>query len=186
MKVKVRAVLLHDGRLVISREQRQGVEHVSLPGGRVRDGEPITQALIREVKEETGLRVMPLRLLYVAEVVGMYGVHDLNLVWLVELSGGPPGGRREAAVPARRIARRRDDAAAGRADRRGRGRRLARDCVMAGQCATGSAVVGLREPGVLAQPWRDQQERDERCAAGTAGRARAGLPAHFEPGPPAA
>ena len=87
MKVKVRAVLLHDGRLVISREQRQGVEHVSLPGGRVRDGEPITQALIREVREETGLRVMPLRLLYVAEVVGMYGVHDLNLVWLVELSG---------------------------------------------------------------------------------------------------
>lgn len=26
--------------------------------------------------------VTPERLLYVAEVVGMYGVHDLNLVWL--------------------------------------------------------------------------------------------------------
>ena len=36
------------------------------------------------MREETGLEVTPLRLLYAAEVVGMYGVHDLNLVWLAE------------------------------------------------------------------------------------------------------
>lgn len=86
MKVKVRAVVIRDGRLLVSRESRQGVEHLLLPGGRVRAGESISDALIRELAEETGLEVVPQRLLYVAEVVGMYGVHDLNLVWLAQLS----------------------------------------------------------------------------------------------------
>ena len=85
VKVKVRAVVVQNGRLLVSRERRQGVEHLLLPGGRVRDGESITDALVRELAEETALDVVPQRLLYVAEVVGMYGVHDLNLVWLAEL-----------------------------------------------------------------------------------------------------
>ncbi|MGO9820921.1 MAG: NUDIX domain-containing protein [Solirubrobacteraceae bacterium] len=84
MKVKARAVVVRDGKLLVSRERRRGVEQVILPGGRVRDGEPITDALVRELAEETKLEVVPLRLLYVAEVVGSYGVHDLNLIWLAE------------------------------------------------------------------------------------------------------
>jgi 8-oxo-dGTP diphosphatase len=84
MNVKVRAVILHDGKLVVSRERRQGVEHVLLPGGRVQTGESIHEALVREIAEETGLDVVPERLLYVAEVVGSYGAHDVNLVWLAE------------------------------------------------------------------------------------------------------
>jgi ADP-ribose pyrophosphatase YjhB (NUDIX family) len=84
VRVKVRAVILRDGKLVVSRERRRGVEHVLLPGGRVQAGEAITEALVREVAEETGLEVVPERLLYVAEVVGSYGVHDLNLIWLAE------------------------------------------------------------------------------------------------------
>lgn len=84
MKVKVRAVILRDGKLVVSRERRRGIEHILLPGGRVQDGESIKHAISREVSEETGLDVVPQRLLYVAEVVGGYGVHDLILVWLAE------------------------------------------------------------------------------------------------------
>lgn len=76
--------MIHDGKLVVSRERRQGVEHLLLPGGRVQTGESIHQALVREIAEETGLDVIPQRLLYVAEVVGSYGVHDVNLVWLAE------------------------------------------------------------------------------------------------------
>lgn len=84
MRVNVRAVILRGRRVVVSRERRRGVEHVLLPGGRVRDGESIQDALVREVAEETGLDVIADRLLYVAEVVGMYGVHDLILIWSAE------------------------------------------------------------------------------------------------------
>ena len=85
MRVKVRAVIMRDGKLAVSRERRRGREHVLLPGGRVQDRESITDTLVREVAEETGLDVVPQRLLYIAEVVGSYGVHDVNLVWLAEL-----------------------------------------------------------------------------------------------------
>ena len=85
MRVKVRAVILKDGKVVVSRERRQGEEYLLLPGGRVQNGESIAEALVREVAEEVGLDVVPDRLLYVAEVVGSYGAHDVNLVWLAEL-----------------------------------------------------------------------------------------------------
>lgn len=85
MNVKVRAVILQSGKLVVSRERRQGEEHLLLPGGRVQKGESVPDALVREVAEEVGLVVVPDRLLYVAEVVGSYGVHDINLIWLAEL-----------------------------------------------------------------------------------------------------
>ena len=85
MRVKVRAVIVRDGKLVVSRERRRGREHLLLPGGRVQEGESITAALVRELSEETGLDVIPVRLLYVAEVVGTHNVHDLNLIWLGQL-----------------------------------------------------------------------------------------------------
>ncbi len=85
MRVKVRAVIMRDDKLAVSRERRRGREHVLLPGGRVQDRESITDTLVREVAEETGLDVVPQRLLYIAEVVGSYGVHDVNLVWLADL-----------------------------------------------------------------------------------------------------
>jgi ADP-ribose pyrophosphatase YjhB (NUDIX family) len=99
MRVKVRAVVLKDGKVVVSRERRQGEEYLLLPGGRVQNGESIAEALVREVAEEVGLDVVPDRLLYVAEVVGSYGVHDVNLVWLAELRNATTAIAADALVP---------------------------------------------------------------------------------------
>ena len=84
MRVEVRAVIFLDGRLVVTEETRQGEPHAALPGGRVERWESLEEALVREVREETGLLVEPGPLLYIAEVVSRYKLHDLNVVFLAE------------------------------------------------------------------------------------------------------
>lgn len=87
MMVKVRAVIVHDGRLVVAREERRHGSYLALPGGRVKRWESITDALVREVREETGLAVEPERLLYVAEANSRYVLEDLDLVFLSPIRG---------------------------------------------------------------------------------------------------
>jgi ADP-ribose pyrophosphatase YjhB (NUDIX family) len=81
MRVEVRAVILIDGPLVLAEETRDGRPHRALPGGRVERWETLHEALVREVHEETGLVVEPGRLLYVAEVVSRFKLHDVDLVF---------------------------------------------------------------------------------------------------------
>ncbi|WP_055534321.1 NUDIX domain-containing protein [Streptomyces graminilatus] len=56
--VQVVAALLRRGdNLVLVQEQRDGKEMWSIPGGGVERGELLAEALVREVKEETGLNL---------------------------------------------------------------------------------------------------------------------------------
>ena len=55
--------------------QNVGVRSWSLPGGKLEDGETLAEALVREMKEETGLAVEPVRLLYVCDNVPAQVVH---------------------------------------------------------------------------------------------------------------
>jgi ADP-ribose pyrophosphatase YjhB (NUDIX family) len=86
VRVKVQAIVVQDGRLLVARDRHRGVEKLMLPGGRVHDRESITRALVRGVSDTTRLDVDPVRLLYVAEIPGLYAAHDLHLVWLAELA----------------------------------------------------------------------------------------------------
>lgn len=82
MNVEVRAIVLAGDRLLIADERRTGRPHMSIPGGNVNDRETTTDALVREVKEETGVSIVCGPLVYIAEIVSGVSFHDLNLVFL--------------------------------------------------------------------------------------------------------
>jgi 8-oxo-dGTP diphosphatase len=79
--VRVRALMLYQRSIVVVRANRKGKTHLSLPGGRVKEGEGITDALVREIDEETGRSVKLGALVYVAEVRAPHRRHDVNLIF---------------------------------------------------------------------------------------------------------
>lgn len=99
MLVKVHALLWDGERIVVNEERRQGVTHLTLPGGRVLDRERLEVALRREVEEEIGVRIVVGRLLYAAEVVHGHSVHDVCLIFAADAVTPLPAGTR-AMTPA--------------------------------------------------------------------------------------
>jgi ADP-ribose pyrophosphatase YjhB (NUDIX family) len=83
MRVRCVGAIVHDaeGRLLLIRRGRPPAEgRWSLPGGRVEAGESDAQAVVRELAEETGLRVEPGSLVGQVERPGpggvVYDIHD--------------------------------------------------------------------------------------------------------------
>lgn len=94
--------IVHDaeGRLLVIRRGRPPGEGLwSLPGGRVEPGESDAAAVVRELAEETGLRVEPRRLVGSVERPGPEGVtYDIR-DYAAEVTGGalrPGDDAREA------------------------------------------------------------------------------------------
>lgn len=58
----VKAIIVEDGRILLNRCESSMGEYYSLPGGGQRLGETLQETLQREVMEETGYHVQPLRL----------------------------------------------------------------------------------------------------------------------------
>jgi ADP-ribose pyrophosphatase YjhB (NUDIX family) len=66
----VSAAIIRDGHVLVARRNRGPAYGLwTLPGGMVEAGETVTQALIREIDEETGMTVEPLALAGHREVV---------------------------------------------------------------------------------------------------------------------
>ena len=84
----VGAIAVRDGRLLMVRRGREpGRGLWSLPGGHVEGGEYLSDALRREVKEETGLAVTVEGLVGIFEVLGEH--HLVVLDFAVEVTGDP-------------------------------------------------------------------------------------------------
>lgn len=75
MRVRVTGVVIEDGRILLLNQDTGTGRSWSLPGGKLEAGETLAEALVREMREETGLNVEPGRLLYVCDHVPAEIVH---------------------------------------------------------------------------------------------------------------
>jgi len=72
LRVAAKAVIIHSDKVLIVREAKtyqEGSQYgkYGLPGGRIEPNESFYDALAREVKEEVGLNVKPIRPIYLGE-----------------------------------------------------------------------------------------------------------------------
>jgi ADP-ribose pyrophosphatase YjhB (NUDIX family)/GNAT superfamily N-acetyltransferase len=67
IQVRVTSVLVEDARILLVKQRVSAARSWSLPGGKVEGGETLEEALMREMSEETGLRVKVEKLLYLCE-----------------------------------------------------------------------------------------------------------------------
>jgi NAD+ diphosphatase len=87
-------VLDADGRVLLARRAIEPDKGKwDLPGGFLHEGEDPSEALVRELLEETSMRVEPIAFFHV--VVDRYGdaddaQHTLNLYWTCRVLGGEP------------------------------------------------------------------------------------------------
>lgn len=59
-----RAIIIENDNLLVMHRNKHGTQYYTLVGGKLSDGETPEQAVIREVKEETGLGVTKARLVF--------------------------------------------------------------------------------------------------------------------------
>lgn len=66
--LRVAAIILYEGKLLTTKMTKNGDSYYVLPGGGVEMEESIYEAVRREVKEETNLDVLKLKLVYIKEL----------------------------------------------------------------------------------------------------------------------
>jgi ADP-ribose pyrophosphatase YjhB (NUDIX family) len=92
MDTRVTGLLVEDGKVLLLDQDTDGPRRWSLPGGRVEEGEALGDALVREMREETGIAVEVGRLLYVCDhIVPEKGLHVVHMTFEVRQTGGTIG-----------------------------------------------------------------------------------------------
>lgn len=89
-------VIFREGNVLIARRPAHVHQGglLEFPGGKVEVGETVQQALVREIREETGLRITPDTLEPVIEIRHDYGDKRVILdVWETSTAEGEPEGR---------------------------------------------------------------------------------------------
>jgi ADP-ribose pyrophosphatase YjhB (NUDIX family) len=87
----VTGVVIEDDRVLLLNQDTGTGRSWSLPGGKVEEGETLADALVPEMREETGLDVEPGRLLYVCDHLPGNGTHVVHLTFEARRTGGTVG-----------------------------------------------------------------------------------------------
>jgi mutator protein MutT len=103
--VGVGGVVIHEGRALLIRRGKQPLYgRWVVPGGTVELGEPLEAALVREMREETGLEVEPVELLTVFDRIEREGSVVLYHYVIVDYLCRYVSGEAQAASDALEVA----------------------------------------------------------------------------------
>ena len=88
-----KAIVVHDGKILVNRCMSRFGEYFALPGGGQRTGEMLSETVRRELLEETGYSVVPLRLSGIYERISEGrrdgNSHKIYFIFLCRLDGEP-------------------------------------------------------------------------------------------------
>ncbi len=90
IRTSAKAVIIQNGKLLAIKMNDGKEEWYILPGGGQEDEEMLPQTVEREVREETGIKVICKDLLFVIEGVRGENFHRMDLVFLCEYLGKIP------------------------------------------------------------------------------------------------
>lgn len=85
--IRITGILIENNKILLVQQKLSDKRNWSLPGGRLERGETLSQGLIREMKEETGLDVELVRMLYVCDVASSSNT-ILHITFLIKRVGG--------------------------------------------------------------------------------------------------
>ncbi|MBE5794494.1 MAG: NUDIX hydrolase [Clostridiales bacterium] len=85
--IRLTGILIENDEILLVQQKLSDNRQWSLPGGRLERGETLSQGLIREMKEETGLNVEIIRLLYICDVSASSN-SLLHISFLLKRTGG--------------------------------------------------------------------------------------------------
>jgi ADP-ribose pyrophosphatase YjhB (NUDIX family) len=94
MRRTSRAIIIKDGKLLVTKRNKFGSEYYILIGGGVGFGETLEQALYRELAEESGVQVANPHLVFTENAGFMYGIQN---IFLCDYVSGEPALHPESA-----------------------------------------------------------------------------------------
>lgn len=94
MHIRVTGIVIESGKILLLNQDTDGPRKWSLPGGKVDDGETLEEALVREMREETGADVKVGRLLYLCDSTDAHVVH---ITFTARIVGGKVGAVEDSA-----------------------------------------------------------------------------------------